>query len=957
MITKTLILAELDRDCLKQLLDRQGLAAVDRRNLTAMRDALKADRRTTIEALLGSVKLPQLRQICQKASIPSRGGKSELIARLLSTSSSSPANSGKSKPLASPKTMNDSTLSPVAEARKKAERLTLPRLERKLFEACDILRGNMDASEYKEYIFGMLFLKRLNDQFEDEKEAWRAKHEAKNLRPDLIEKQLANPDKYDFFVPDEARWSYTDEKGRNQGIAHLKTSVGSGLNKALAAIEDANPNTLQDVLKGINFNRKIGQRTLDDSTLIQFIQHFTDIPLGNKDFEFPDLLGAAYEYLIKYFADSAGKKGGEFYTPAEVVRLLVQLIEPQEGMSVYDPTCGSGGMLIQAKQYVQEIGGNSRDLELAGQENNGGTWAICKMNMLLHGIRSASIRQGDTLKDPLHQDKGGEVTRFDRVIANPPFSQNYDLASMKFKERFTHFMPDSGKKADLMFVQHMVASIKSEGKLAVVMPHGVLFRGGEEKACREKFITDGILEAVIGLPSNLFYGTGIPACVLVINKAGAAKRKQVLFINADREFKEGKAQNSLRPEDIEKISQVYRTRQTLEKYSRLVSLDELAQEEFNLNIRRYVDNSPPPEPHDVRAHLQGGIPVAEINLLADYFANYAGVKELLFQDRDAHYSDFVSSITAKEGIKTAIEAAPGLQAKHAAFQKALDSWWKKNVAEIERLPETKNVFELRRHCIDSLAKGLTSQGILTSHQVRGAVASYISSLDSDLKSIAASGWGAELIPEEQILQSQFPEVLAKIEQDQARIAELEGLFAAANETEEEEADLENIDTENGVLPKALVKALKDERKLLAGELKEAKKQGKGTKQKGLFGPMGEQEERIAAIDKQLERHAALDTELKQLKANIREVEKQKDEMIASARAKIGEEEAKGLILARFQARLTEQFEGYLRQYQRAFIAAVENLWAKYAVTLKQILAERDQEAAQLNAYLKELGYE
>ena len=781
-------------------------------------------------------------------------------------------------------------------------------------------------------------------------------------------------------------------------MAHLKTSVDSGLNKALAAVEDANPNTLQDVLKGINFNRRVGQRTLDDSTLVNFIQHFSNILLANDDFKFPDLLGAAYEYLIKYFADSAGKKGGEFYTPTEVVELLVLLIDPKEGMSIRDPTVGSGGMLIRSKKYVQETGGDPRNLELAGQELNGGTWAICKMNMLLHGIRSADIRHGDTLKEPLHLDTNGELRRFDRVIANPPFSQNYSLETMKFKERFRHFMPESGKKADLMFVQHMVASLKSDGKMAVVMPHGVLFRGGEEKACRQQFIKDGILEAVIGLPSNLFYGTGIPACVLVINKHGAAKRKDVLFINADREFKEGKNQNSLRAEDIEKIAQVYRTRQDLDKYSRVVSFEELEKEEWNLNIRRYVDNSPPPEPHDVRAHLHGGIPMAEIDSLTDFFKNYEGVKDAIFvgwtflSDSSSSHSStpsktkrndgqecpscaaFSPTITTKDQIKTTIESAPGLQTKHAAFQKALAGWWKKNLAEIERLPETKNVFELRRHCIDSLAKTLTSQGILTGHQVRGSVAGYIKALESDLQSIAASGWGAELIPEEQILQSQFPEVLAQIEKDQTRIAELEGLFAAANETDEEDADLENVDTENGVLPKALVKALKDERKVLAGEVKEAKKKmqdrRKASKQGALFEDavqvaeasddeaIGLQNwERIQAIDQQLERHATLDAELKKLKANIREVEKQKDEMIAAARAKITEDEAKTLILERFRNLLNEQFAGYLRQYQRSFIAAVENLWQKYAVTTKQILAERDREAAQLDAFLKELGYE
>ena len=442
--------------------------------------------------------------------------------------------------------------------------------------------------------------------------------------------------------------------------------------------------------------------------------------------------------------------------------------------------------------------------------------------------------------------------------------------------------------------------------------------------------------------------------MLVINKAGAKHRKSVLFINADREFKEGKNQNALRPEDIEKITQVYRTVQTLEKYSRLVSVEELEKEEFNLNIRRYVDNSPPPEPHDVRAHLHGGIPVAEINELAGYFENYSGVRSLLFADRNRDYSDFVKTITTKDGIKSAIESSQGLENKHNTFRKAIDQWWKKNVAELEQLPKTKNVFEFRRHCIDSLSKTLTPQGILTTHQVRGAVASYINALESDLKSIAASGWGAELIPEEQILQSQFPDVLIKIEKDQTRIAELEGLFAAANESDDEETDTADIDTSNGVLPKAVVKALKDERKLRAGEIKEAKRLGKADRNSSA---VNEAETRIAEIDKQLQRHSALDDELKTLKANIREVEKQKDEMIVASRAKITEADAKRLILERFQRLLTEQFDGYLRQYQRAFISAVENLWQKYAITTKQILAERDRAAAQLNSFLKELGYE
>ena len=571
MPTKRAILAELTSHELRAIVDGYELEVQDRRVKTLLVNAVARSRKARIGKVLTDLSRDRLKELCRGFGLDDSGRKKgDLVVRLLGST-------GAVKGAGGAVAGADSGPA-VSEPEPSAELLSVSQLERYLWSAADILRGSIDSSDYKSYIFGLLFLKRLSDRFEEE---------AEKLVADGVSETVAwtDLDEHQFFVPDRARWSTIQKQA---------TNIGETLNKACAALEEQN-SALEGVLAGIDYNdeRKLGDAKNRDTVLARLVQHFSQLSLRNDRMAEPDLLGRAYEYLIERFADDAGKKGGEFSTPRTVVKLIVELLAPTERMRICDPTAGSGGMLIECAHYVGRHGENPGNLTLHGQEKNLGTWAICKMNMLLHGLPDVTIEKGDTIRDPKLVEEG-ELLLYDRVIANPPFSLDEwgrEVAEIDGYGRFRFGLPPK-TKGDFAFVQHMVAVLNNSGRLGVVMPHGVLFRGAAERKIRQGLLREDLFEAVIGLPPNLFYGTGIPASILVLNRdKPVARRGKVLFINASAEFAEGSNQNSLRDEDIQHIARTFDAYVDMEKYARVVPLAEIEEDDWNLNISRYVDTS------------------------------------------------------------------------------------------------------------------------------------------------------------------------------------------------------------------------------------------------------------------------------------------------------------------------------------------------------------------------------
>lgn len=475
--------------------------------------------------------------------------------------------------------------------------VTQTEINNTVWKACDSFRGVVDPSQYKDYILTMLFVKYVSDVWKDKKSFYAKKY---NNDPVRIERALRNER---FKVPENCTFDFLFE---NRNAANL----GELINQALESLEDANRDKLERVFRNVDFNSEanLGQTKDRNRRLKNLLVDFAALDLQPSHLDGNDIIGDAYEYLIERFASDAGKKAGEFYTPAQVSTLLAKLVNPQPGNRISDPACGSGSLLIKTSK---EVGSNN--FSLYGQENNGSTWALARMNMFLHEIDNATIEWGDTLNNPrlLEED---HLIKFHVVVANPPFSLDKWGAENALTDQFNRFhrgIPPKSK-GDYAFISHMIETTYEDlGKVGVIVPHGVLFRGSSEGKIRKQLIDENLLEAVVGLPANLFFGTGIPACILIFNR-GKQTNKDVLFIDASKQFEAGKNQNKLRDTDIDKIVETYQNyiksdslkngegKILEDKFAYRATLKEIQDNDYNLNIPRYVDTFEEEEPVDIK---------------------------------------------------------------------------------------------------------------------------------------------------------------------------------------------------------------------------------------------------------------------------------------------------------------------------------------------------------------------
>jgi len=799
-----------------------------------------------------------------------------------------------------------------------------------LWAGCDELRGGMDASQYKDYVLTLLFLKYVSDKYAG--------------KPDAV-----------IEVP---------KGGSFADMVKLKgdKEIGDKINKIISKLAEAND--LQGVIDVADFNDedRLGKGREMQDRLSKLVGIFESLDFSANRAEGDDLLGDAYEYLMRHFATESGKSKGQFYTPAEVSRIMAQVVgiglKTRQDQTIYDPTCGSGSLLLKAADQAP------RGLTIYGQENDVATWALARMNMILHAHATADLWRGNTLAEPHFKESGGGLRRFDFAVANPPFSakawtNGLDPAHEEF-HRFDLGVPPA-KNGDYAFLLHLIKSLKSAGKGAIILPHGVLFRGHKEADIRRKLIQQGLIKGIIGLPPNLFYGTGIPACIVVVDKENAQARTGIFMIDASKGFIKDGNKNRLRGQDIHKIVDVFNRQLELPRYSRMVPVSEIASSanDYNLNIPRYIDSSEPEDLHDLDAHLRGGIPNRDLDTLDGYWKVFPSLRAELFESNGR--PGYSQARVESQQVKATILKHPEFAAYSKKVATVFQSWRQVHESILKKLNEGVKPKAVIGALSEDLLEKFMALPLLDKYDVYQQLMDYWAEvMQDDVFLIGSEGW----------LEATKPR--AVVENKERKIRETPDLvvegkkykmdlippgFILARYFAKEQAEVDALKVKRGAAERELEEFVEEN----SGEdgLLEDAKTDKGSVTKASV------DERL----KEIKGDEESDDEVKMLKRAlelteaeaatakaVKEAQAELDAKVLATYAKLSEARIKQLVVDdKWFASVSKAIDGEVQRLAQALAGRVKELEERYAVPLPGIEHDVDQVSAKVRAHLKQMG--
>lgn len=801
-----------------------------------------------------------------------------------------------------------------------------------LWSSCDELRGGMDASQYKDYILTLLFVKYVSDKYAGEEDA-------------IIE------------VP---------EGGSFADMVRLKgdKEIGDKINKIIGKLAEANG--LKGVIDQADFNdeAKLGSGKEMQDRLSKLVAIFEDLDLRANRAEGDDLLGDAYEYLMRHFATESGKSKGQFYTPAEVSRVIAKVVgigpNTRQDQTLYDPTSGSGSLLLKASDEAP------RGITIYGQEMDNATWALSRMNMILHGHPAAEIWRGNTLADPHFKNPDGSLKKFDFAVANPPFSSKawtngLDPVNDEFK-RFEYGVPPE-KNGDYAFLLHLITSLKSTGKGAIILPHGVLFRGNKEADIRRNLIRHGLIKGIIGLPPNLFYGTGIPACIIVIDKEHASSRTGIFMIDASRGFEKDGNKNRLRSQDIRKIVDVFNNQIEVPRYSRMVPVSEIASpaNDYNLNIPRYIDSSEPEDLHDLDAHLNGGIPVRDVDALQPYWSVFPTLRDALFRSNGR--PGYLEPKVEASQVKATILAHPEFVAYSGRVAAVFDEWRAAHEPRLKGLDVGDKPREIIQALSEDMLKRFADLPLLDKYDAYQCLMDYWAGvMQDDVDLIAAEGWveGAkprgivedqakkiketpdlaigrrkykmDLIPPGLIINRYFAAEQTAIEDLQAR---------QETATRELEEFIEEHTGEEGLLVDAMNEKGNVTKKAVTDRLKEIRRNPE----------FAEEHEALTQVMALIEAEAGAKKAVKEAQAAL-------DKRVLARYATLTEDEIKTLVVEdKWFASIQAAIDAEVERLTQRLAGRVKELDERYARPLPELEREVEVFSAKVEEHLRRMGVE